>query len=154
MNLDALEQLEDIIIPPIVGWWPLASSVWISLISLLGLIVALIWYIRQRHKQRVYRRLANAYLKQTDQTDDQTFLIEINRLLKQVAITTYGRQACAHLDQQAWLDFLKSKAQFIRMPKAFKLINQRYQTDLPALSSKDKAQIQRYAQRWIAGHHL
>lgn len=154
MNLEALEQLEDIIIPPAVSWWPLASSVWISLISLIGLIVALIWYFRLRYKQRLYRRVAIQYLNQINQTDDQTFLIEINRLLKQVAITTYGRQACADLDHQAWLDFLQFKAQFIKMPKAFQNINQRYQATAPNLSDKDKRAIQRYAQRWIAGHHL
>ncbi|HEY9017956.1 DUF4381 domain-containing protein [Thiomicrospira sp.] len=154
MNPEALQQLEDIIIPPAIGWWPLASSVWISLISLLGLVVALVWYFRQRHKQRLYRRLAKQELQQINQFDDQTFLIQINQLLKQVAITTYGRQTCAHLDQQAWLDFLQSKAQFIKMPKAFELINQRYQMQRPALSKQDKAQIQRYAQRWISGHHL
>ncbi|WP_029933453.1 DUF4381 domain-containing protein [Thiomicrospira pelophila] len=154
MNSEALQQLEDIIIPPAVGWWPLAISVWISLISLMGLIVALIWYFRLRHKQRLYRRIARQHLNQIDQTDDQAFLIEINRLLKQVAITTYGRQTCAHLDHQAWLDFLKSKAQFIKIPKAFEKINQRYRTDLPALTNKDKKQIQRYAKRWIERHHL
>ena len=154
MNLDALQQLEDIIIPSAVGWWPLASSVWISLILLLGLLVALVWYFRLRHKQRLYRRLAKQVLNQTDQTNDPQFLIEINQLLKQVAITTYGRQACAHLDNQAWLDFLHAKAQFIKMPDAFKYISQRYQTNLAPLSEQDKHQIQRYAQQWIAGHHL
>lgn len=154
MNLDALEQLEDIIIPPAVGWWPLASSVWISLILILGVTVALVWYFRLRHKQRLYRRVAKQVLQKTDQTNDQQFLIEINQLLKQVAITTYGRQACAHLDNQAWLDFLHNKAQFIKMPVALKRLNQRYQPDLPALTHQEKQQIQRYVQRWIAGHHL
>lgn len=154
MNPEALQQLEDIIIPPAVGWWPMASSVWISLISLIGLIVALVWYFRLRHKQRLYRRIARQHLNKIDQTDDQAFLIQINRLLKQVAITTYGRQTCAYLDQQSWLDFMKSKAQFVKMPKAFQNINQRYQADLPALTNKDKQQIKRYAKRWIEAHHL
>lgn len=154
MNQQALEHLEDIIIPPAIGWWPLASSVWISLILLLSITVALIWYFRLRHKQRLYRRVAIQYLNLIDQADDQAFLTEINRLLKQVAITTYGRQTCAHLDHQAWLEFLQSKAQFIKTPTAFEKISQRYQAEPVCLSDKDKAQIQRYAQRWISGHHL
>lgn len=153
MNNDWLTQLEDIVVPPAIDWWPLASSVWITLISLLGLLIGLIWYFRQRHKAAAYRREAQAQLHIIQTLDQGRFLVELNQLLKQVAITAYGRKACAGLDNQAWLNFLKQKAGFLEQPSALALLSQRYQNDQP-IEQQQKAALIYYAKQWIAGHHL
>lgn len=153
MNRPELEQLKDIILPEPIGWWPLASSVWITLLIITVLIIGLVWYFWQRHQQAVYRRYAQQKLVQSHELDDATFLYQVNALLKQVAITTYGRQTCAGLNQQAWLSFLHQKASFIEQPDAIKKLESYYQAEFE-LSRDERQAIAEYARRWIKEHHL
>jgi hypothetical protein len=154
MNTELLAQLDDIILPPAVGWWPLASSVWMVLITLVGLGLGLGWYFWQRYHHNAYRRAALRQLQQLPQDDDTAWLIQLNALLKQVAITVYGRQACAGRHQQAWLDFLRQKAGFIEQPEAMRLLTQAYQAQPITLSRHQREAILFYANQWIREHHL
>ena len=154
MNGDWLNQLEDIVLPPEIGWWPLASSVWITLITLLGLLIGLVWYFLQRHKAAAYRREAKRQLKTFSTMSDRDFLIALNQLLKQVAITAYGRKSCAGLNHQAWIGFLKTKASFLEQPAALSYLEQRYQLENLNLSENERAALDYYAHHWISGHHL
>ncbi len=147
-----LNQLEDVILPPAIGWWPLASSVWISLVSIAGVLIGLIWYFRQRYKAALYRRVALSQLQEIITLESDAFLIGINALLKQVAITAYGRQNCAHLDNQAWLAFLQHKAGFIEQPAALQRLNNRYAGE-QTLSQLEREALVFYAKRWIERHH-
>lgn len=148
---EIINQMEDVILPPAIGWWPLASSVWITLVSVLGVLIGLIWYFRQRHKAALYRRVALSELQRIDGLQQHAFLIELNALLKQVAITAYGRQACAGLDHQAWLDFLQKKAGFIEQPPALQRLTERYANR--DLSAQERQALLLYTKRWIEGHH-
>lgn len=154
MNPEWLAQLEDIVLPDPVGWWPLSINVWVTLITLIIILTALIWYLLQRHKSARYRREANQQLKQLRQLDDSELLKQLNQLLKQVAMTAYGRQSCAGLDQQAWLMFLKSKAAFLQQPQALERLQQRYQINAEPLTEPERAALFYYAEHWIKGHHL
>ena len=154
MNPELLSQLNDILLPEPVGWWPLASSVWFILVGWLGILIGLSWYFWQRHKKSVYRRHAIQQLKQLgNERSASEWLTHYNALLKQVAITTYGRNACAGLTDQAWLKFLHQKAAFIEQPPALEKLARRYQPQVE-LSEPDKAALQYFAQRWIKEHHL
>ncbi|MGE4503658.1 MAG: DUF4381 domain-containing protein [Thiomicrospira sp.] len=154
MNTELLSQLEDIMLPPAVGWWPLATSVWMVLITLFGLAAGIGWYSLQRYRYNAYRRAALRQLRQLPQDDDAAWLHQLNALLKQVAITVYGRQACAGLNQQAWLDFLRQKAGFIEQPEAMHLLTQHYQAQPITLSRHQREAILFYAKHWIEEHHL
>ncbi|MEA3404873.1 MAG: DUF4381 domain-containing protein [Pseudomonadota bacterium] len=158
---DPLSQLKDIHIPDPVGWWPMAFSWWVLLFSVSAILFALIWFLLDRHKRNAYRREASDKLKQIKadhNIDNQQKILQINALLKQVAITVYGRQKISELNEQAWLDFLKSSANFITQPQELTtLLSQAYQP----LESLDEADLQRkiltwqsYAHQWIKGHHL
>lgn len=157
MNAELLAQLDDILLPPAVGWWPLAGSVWMTLITLLGIGVGLGWYFWRRHQLYAYRRHALHQLQQLNALspqDDQAWLSQMNALLKQVAITVYGRQACAGLNHQAWLSFLKNKAGFIEQPEAMQRLEQRYHANALSLSAAEREAILYYARQWIQEHHL
>ncbi len=158
---DPLSQLQDIHIPDPIGWWPMAFTWWVLLFSVSAILFALIWFLIDRHKRNAYRREAQHQLNQIQQ--DQTLtpqqqILQTNALLKQVAITVYGRQKISALNEQAWVDFLKSSANFIQQPQQLsQLLNQAYQP----LKALDQTELQRdiqtwqhYAQQWIKGHHL
>lgn len=158
---DPLSQLKDIHIPDPVGWWPMAFSWWVLLFSVSAILFALIWFLLDRHKRNAYRREAQQTLDliETDNSiDNQQKILQINALLKQVAITVYGRQKISALSEQAWLEFLKSSANFIKQPPELStLLTQAYQP-LESLNEADLNQNilvwQRYAHQWIKGHHL
>lgn len=151
--MNPLEQLEDIILPEAIGWWPLAGSVWITLFIFTGLFSGLIWYFFKAKKDNAYRKQANLSLANLKQLEGAEFLIELNKLLKQVAITTYGRHICAALDGQAWLDFLRHKAAFLAQPPALVKLIARFESNIE-LTSQEKASLIHYTQHWIKGHHL
>ncbi|MDG6774207.1 DUF4381 domain-containing protein [Thiomicrorhabdus sp. ZW0627] len=160
-NNNPLSQLKDIHLPDPIGWWPLAFSWWVLIFSLSAIVFALVWFLLDRHKRNAYRREA---LKQMNaiQADDNSEvserILQINALLKQVAITVYGRQEVAKLNQQAWLDFLHETANFVRQPtNAIEILELSYQ----GKGHKTDAELnelllawQNYAQQWIKGHHL
>lgn len=152
--LAALNQLQDIITPPPVGWWPLSNAVWAILVGVFSILTALIWYLIVRHKNNRYRREAQSLLQNTlqqTQTNQQK-ITQANQLLKQVAMTHYGRQKVAHLIGQEWVDFLHQTAQYIKMPEKFlTLLNQTYAQEQPGdLETKEFID---FAQAWIKGHH-
>jgi predicted negative regulator of RcsB-dependent stress response len=151
---DPLDLLEDIIVPEPIGWWPLASSVWVTLFILLAVLVGLVWYFWQRHKKAAYRRYALSQMENFNQLSDSDLLNQLNALLKQVAITTYGRAQCGGLNHQAWLRFLHQKASFVEQPKALAKLEQRYQAQPPELSAQEREALIYFAKRWIREHHL
>ena len=159
--LSALNQLKDIQLPDPIGWWPLAFSWWVLIFSVTVMFFSAVWFFLDRHKRTAYRREAETKLNTLalNQTHHPAqHAIQINALLKQVAITVYGRQTIAPLNEQAWLDFLKSTASFIEQPdELVLLLNQMYQPvetlDTPQLE-RQLITWQSYARQWIKGHHL
>ncbi|NPA72457.1 MAG: DUF4381 domain-containing protein [Gammaproteobacteria bacterium] len=165
-QIEQLNQLADIQLPEPIGWWPLASTWWI-MITLIGvIIVGAIWVYFEQKKRNAYRVEAQALLddimqKSTEQMDNSPSqkILEINRVLKQVALTAYGRVQVAQLNDQAWLNFLKEKASYIPQPdhliEHLRLAYQPPAQDTSALKQQYEQlnEWHRYAQKWIKGHH-
>lgn len=159
-----LNQLQDIQLPDPISWWPLAFSWWILILSVTSILIGLVWYFREQHKRNAYRREALEtlalirHLKESNIPINEQVLA-INSLLKQVALTTYGRLRVAKLSDQAWLDFLKKTASFIEQPvvlkELFKLAYQAPTTDKTQQKSNQELLTawQNYAAKWIKGHH-
>jgi hypothetical protein len=110
---DPLAQLRDIHLPAPVDWWPPAPGWWLLgllLLALLGAISA--WALRRRRRRR-YRRVAlrevdAAYARWQQHNDARTFLQELNRLLKQAALSAFPPARVAALNGAQWLEFLDS----------------------------------------------
>jgi preprotein translocase subunit YajC len=159
-----LNQLQDIQLPEPISWWPLAFSWWILILSFTSILVGTIWYFREQRKRNAYRREALEALSRIMQSKEtypslNEQILAINGLLKQVALTTYGRVNVAPLNDQAWLDFLQKNASFIPQPEALKtLFKVAYQapTIETAQLKSEQALLtawQTYAEKWIKGHH-
>ena len=159
-----LNQLQDINLPEPITWWPLAFSWWMLIFSVGSILMGAAWYFREQRKRNAYRREAHEALSQIMHPKESNMRINeqvmaINSLLKQVALTTYGRVNVAALNDQAWLDFLKQNASYIDQPIAlkevFKLAYQAPTTDVNQLKANQQLlnAWQQYAEKWIKGHH-
>lgn len=107
----SLDNLQDIVEPAAVSWWPPATGFWIlfALLLVWGLAIGLRLLIR--YKRNSYRREALALLKQIEpglqpaQTRGSA-LGEVAMLLKRTALSAYPREDVARLSGEEWLAFL------------------------------------------------
>ena len=110
----SLQNLNDIVLPVTVGWWPLAPG-WYFLIGLL--LIALAWLSYrslQRWNKNRYRREALTELQllagdtQNAEKRDSN-LRQLPVLLKRTALSAYPRNQVASLSGDDWYGFLNSQ---------------------------------------------
>jgi len=109
----SLQNLNDIVLPPSVEWWPLASG-WYFLLGLL--LIAFGWYSYRAARRWIsnrYRRAALCELKllqeaAQDGADQAASLRQLPALLKRTALSAYPRKQVASLSGKDWFDFLNS----------------------------------------------
>jgi hypothetical protein len=87
---------------------------WCVLFSMVGLVLlVLIYLVIKSYRKNAYRRQAQSMLNviqnKFNSKEDFECVNETMALLKQVAMTTYGRDAVANLSGLEWLQFLDSK---------------------------------------------
>lgn len=110
----SLQNLNDIVLPEAVGWWPIASG-WYYLLGLL--LLGLAWFVYKALKdwnRNRYRRAALHQLQllangtqDAEKRDDS--LRQLPVLLKRTALSVYPRSQLASLTGKNWHDFLNSK---------------------------------------------
>lgn len=110
----SLQNLNDIVLPEAVAWWPLASG-WYYLFAIL--LVVLSWYVyttARNWNANHYRRAALVQLQllardiAKPETRDAG-LRQLPVLLKRTALSVYPRTQLASLTGKNWLNFLNSK---------------------------------------------
>ena len=109
----SLQNLNDIVLPATVDWWPLATG-WYFLFGLL--LIALAWFgYRSLHRwmNNRYRRAALQELQlladRIHATEDRDAnLRQIPVLLKRTALSAYPRSQVASLSGKDWFHFLNS----------------------------------------------
>lgn len=112
--------LRDIHLPePISFLWPLAPGWWLSLASLVVLILVSIWILRVR-RRNAPKRFALRNLKKLEKTysDNPKKLVqELSTLLRRFYITKYPRHEVASLTGETWLKFLDSQLGKVRFSR-------------------------------------
>ena len=107
----SLNALKDIHLPTPIASWPLAPG-WYVLFGILFLSAAWLLVLLRTHQQKTKaKKEALTLLKQyhqhyKDSPNASLISAQINALLKRVALAYYPRQTVAHLQEEAWLDFL------------------------------------------------
>ena len=109
----SLDNLNDVLLPPDISWWPLAAG-WYVLGGLLlcGLIWwGIHWY--RNWKTNTYRRSALQALDQLEldlkNTEErEAGLRQIPALLKRTALSAFPRKQVASLTGADWIGFLNS----------------------------------------------
>ena len=122
----SLQNLNDIVLPASVSWWPLASG-WYFLIALMLIALAWIGYRAiRRWIENGYRRAALHELQLLvqdiqDTEKRNTGLRQLPVLLKRTALSIHPREQVASLSGEDWYDYLNS------------------QIDKPAFTESDKS---------------
>jgi len=109
----SLQNLNDIVLPAPVGWWPLAGG-WYFLLGFLLIVLGWLGYRSfRRWNHNRYRRSALQVLttiseslqRETERTQN---LRQIPGLLKRTALSAYPRSEVASLSGKDWYGFLNS----------------------------------------------
>jgi len=109
----SLQNLNDIVLPATVSWWPLAPG-WNFLLGLL--LIALAWSMYRLLRHRINNRYRRAALHELQLLSDRirsreesdVSLRQIPILLKRAALSAYPRKQVASLTGRDWFDFLNS----------------------------------------------
>ena len=106
----SLQNLNDIVMPGAVPWWPPAPG-WFVLAALLAVILLLLlfrgWQARRRNR---YRRQALLELASIRQNGSADALSNVPVLLKRAALAAWTREQVAALSGEAWHRFLDESA--------------------------------------------
>lgn len=109
----SLQNLNDIVLPAAVGWWPWATG-WYVLSGLL--LIALAWlgyrslrrWIDNRYRRAALRELQSLAEGMHDPEERDAKLRQIPILLKRTALAVYPRSQVASLSGKDWFRFLNS----------------------------------------------
>ena len=152
------EQLQPIIMPAPISWWPPALGWW--LLASLVLIVPMVWfYLMYAGKEQApqpsddpLRASALAQLhalaKPYDGEQAGTWLQQLNQLLKRICAVRYPEYASHTLSGREWLAFLDSRCPAAGLTRWMILVQGAYQPDC-RLDDKSIAQLQQAIDTWI-----
>jgi hypothetical protein len=112
-NAQLISQLRDIHAAADPGWWPPAPGWW--LVALL-VLVALLFLGRALARQLGALRRRRQWLRALQRLDEQCdpearpqeFLAGLNRLFRAVALRAFPANACARLQGEEWVAFIRS----------------------------------------------
>lgn len=152
MDNQALANLNDIMMPEPISWWPMAIG-WdvVALLILAGITLMVSYggryYYHQLPKQQALKLLKQYQLNYQHHQDSVLYSASINALLKRVALAYFGRTKVAGLYDQAWLEFLNQTANNINVNNVGNLL-----LVLPYVKSADNIDLQplfTFAHAWI-----
>jgi uncharacterized protein DUF4381 len=106
----ALKDFVEVVPPEAISWLPQTAG-WYWLGALLTVVLLRVGWrkLRYWHHNR-YRREAAARLHQLARdTAQDTWLIELNKLLKLTALAAFSREQVARLSGQEWVTFLNQR---------------------------------------------
>jgi len=155
-----LQNLNDIVLPATVSWWPPAIG-WYFLAALL--LVAFAWFIYQSLQRWMNNRYRRAALRELQllAEDGQSAgsrdsnLRQLPILLKRTALAAYPRKQVASLTGKDWHKFLNSKVStpVFTESTATTLDNISYSTsDLSAVDLQSATALLKASQYWLQHH--
>ncbi|AGH81741.1 hypothetical protein PCNPT3_09015 [Psychromonas sp. CNPT3] len=108
-STDPLAQLADIISPTVPSSWPPAPLYWILLVIVFALLGGLFWYLHKQSKE--WKKDKNIRLQLQTLIHQDASFIQLNQLLKAVALQHFPRHQVASLHGKAWFVFLHQYSQ-------------------------------------------
>lgn len=156
MQEEILQNLEPIIAPEPVAFWPLQPGWYVVIAILLALLGYGIYRYIQYKKKNAYRKRA---LQELNNIREQTFkkelIVQVNELLKVTALYGYPRNEVAGLTGLKWLNFLEAtetKSKFSQSPGT--LLAQASYMSLNKLEVSDEEwqNLVLMSKQWIKSH--
>lgn len=164
------QQLRDIRGLDAVSWWPPGPGWWALLLVLILLALAIYWLMRQRRKNPKRRwgktllaqlNLLQNRLENESLTTEETkiWLLDYLQLLRQIAILSQGRSACAGLWGKEWLAWLSRNdpKHFAWDQYAAELIHSPYAAPSLSRSGLEKQRLlalTKAAQNWVTARRV
>lgn len=141
-----LENLRDIHLPDPVGWWPLATGVWV-LIALVSALALSLWGWRALRRRALrYRALAELDVLAKDPRLEGKALAErIEVLLKRLFLQRDPQLAASHGER--WIESLTTGDAPMPEDIARAIAQAPYAPTLPAIAERNK--LIAAARRWI-----
>jgi len=147
----SLDNLNDIIVPDAVGFFPLAPGWIIVAVLALTLLFHMAFKRYQYYKRTQYKREALQELHcLASQNAEAT--VSLLALAKRVGIAAYGREKVAKLDGDLWWDFMEQHAK-VKVNRALRdaLAALLYDKNVPFESSTFK-EVKSIVHDWIKTH--
>ena len=155
-------RLQDIVVPPAVSYRPQTIG-WYAIGAILLLLIIWIGSRIVAHRRATrYRRAALDELVVIEQrltgSDRSAALVDLDALVKRVALVAYSRQRVASLSGAAWLSFLDTTFH----GTGFSAGEGKALADLPYQSARQREQLAAdkaaalvaLVRRWIRGHRV
>lgn len=102
----SLDNLNDIIVPDAVGFFPLAPGWVIGILLAFALLFHFAFKAYKRYQRALYKREALRELERyTKESRDE--MLALLTLSKRVAIAAYGRTQIAKISGESWWDFME-----------------------------------------------
>lgn len=157
----SIEQLQPIIFPAPISWWPPAIGWWLLLAALIITIAAWRYLIRARAQQIPLPNndpLRESALEQLYALTKPyhgepagPWLQQLNQLLKRICATRYPNYASHTLSGREWLVFLDSRCPAAGLSRWMVLVQGAYQPNC-RLDDKSITQLQQAIDTWIRKH--
>jgi len=96
-----LHQMQDVVLPSPISWWPLAPGWWVLLGGMLIVSLLLLIALHRQWRRNAYRR---AGLRELEAAPD---IISVTNLLKRIALAVYPRETVASLTGERWIAWLE-----------------------------------------------
>lgn len=157
----SIEQLQPIIMPAAISWWPLAIGWWLLIVAVIISVVTWRYLIRLR-AQQITRpssdplrdsALVQLHVLVKPYGGEQAgpWLQQLNQLLKRICATRYPTYASHTLSGREWLAFLDSRCPAAGLTRWMVLVQGAYQPDC-RLDDKSISQLQQAIDTWIRKH--
>lgn len=143
MNQDPLAQLQDIVTPEQITWWPLAWGWWVLIILAIAAIAAIIFLIVKRYQLMKAKKAALNALSTINVDEPINAVKQINNILKRAVLAYAERSDVAELNGDKWANWLNQNG---KTAISKELLGLAYQPNCEAAQAK---QYQQHATAWI-----
>jgi len=154
---EVLQQMHDVHAPDAVSWWPPALGWWILAAALLALIVFGLtswWWQRKRASDwRIDAAYRMRQLTRSARNNDiRETVSQLSEMLRRVGMARYGRDACAGLVGDEWLQWLTEHdpGKFDWTEKGRILLDLPYLPAGAGAGSQDIRKLVAAAKRWVS----
>ncbi len=156
----SLQNLNDIVLPATVGWWPLATG-WYFLIGLSLIGLALLGFrsmrawVRDRYRRAALHELQLLEDRINRGEERDANLRQIPILLKRAALSAYPRSQVAALTGKDWFHFLNTTAKIPSFTEAITITlnNISYSTgEISAVDSPATTALLHTSRKWLQNH--
>ncbi len=138
-----LDNLQDIVTPPPVSWWPLATGWWVLFATLLVGAVIIAFRVWQSWRGNAYRRAALRELRTAKTVPD------IADILKRTALAANPRAEVASLTGITWSQWL---VQTLGEPVPDQIGEALGRGVFAEADNIDVSQVVKFAENWIRCH--